>query len=147
MRKQSFFQRKGKHIASKFHGIEQTERMCLSNWLPIVRQLSLLGEMYSIHTICNCSHYNNVIMRALASQTTSLTIVYSTVYSDADQRNRQWIPAQRTSNAENVSIWWRHHVCILLCLYYHWLRFHVIHLPIFSRVASLALGESYDMLK
>ena len=31
-------------------------------------------------------HYNDVIMGAIASQITSLTIVYSTVYSNADQR-------------------------------------------------------------
>ena len=31
-------------------------------------------------------HYEDVIMGAMASQVTSLTIVYSTVYSDADQR-------------------------------------------------------------
>ena len=31
-------------------------------------------------------HYNNVIMDTIASQITSLTIVYSIVYSDADQR-------------------------------------------------------------
>ena len=34
-------------------------------------------------------HYNDVIMSALASQITSLTIVYSTIYSDADQRKHQ----------------------------------------------------------
>ena len=34
-------------------------------------------------------HYNDVIMGAIASQITSLTIVYSTVYSNADQRKRQ----------------------------------------------------------
>ena len=34
-------------------------------------------------------HYNNVIMGAIASQITSLTIVYSAVYSDADQRKHQ----------------------------------------------------------
>ena len=58
-------------------------------------------------------------MGAIASQITSLTIVYSTVYSDADQSIHQssaslafWpdeFPAQMASNAENVSIWWRHH--------------------------------------
>ena len=31
-------------------------------------------------------HYGDVIMDAIASQITSLTIVYSIVYSDADQR-------------------------------------------------------------
>ena len=47
--------------------------------------------------LCVCQsqmHYGNVIMGTIASQITSLTIVYSTVYSDADQRNikapRHW---------------------------------------------------------
>ena len=34
-------------------------------------------------------HYNDVIMDTIASQITSLTIVYSTVYSDADQSKNQ----------------------------------------------------------
>ena len=34
-------------------------------------------------------HYDDVIMGAMASQTTNLTIVYSTIYSDADQRKHQ----------------------------------------------------------
>ena len=34
-------------------------------------------------------HYNDVIMGAIASQITSLTIVSSIVYSDADQRKHQ----------------------------------------------------------
>ena len=34
-------------------------------------------------------HYDDVIMGAMAYQITSLTIVYSTVYSDADQRKHQ----------------------------------------------------------
>ena len=34
-------------------------------------------------------HYDDVIMGAIAHQTTSLTIVYSTVYSGADQRKHQ----------------------------------------------------------
>ena len=63
-------------------------------------------------------------MGAMASEITSLTIVYSTVYSGADQRKHQSsaslafvgnspvtgeFPAQMASNAENVSIWRRHH--------------------------------------
>ena len=66
-------------------------------------------------------HYTDVLMGAIASQITSLTIVYSTVYSDADQRKHQssaplafvrWtgeFPARMASNAVKVSIWWRHH--------------------------------------
>ena len=34
-------------------------------------------------------HNNDIIMSAMASQITGLTTVYSTVYSDADQRNHQ----------------------------------------------------------
>ena len=57
-------------------------------------------------------------MGTMASQITSLTIVYSSVYLGADQRKHQsfasmtfvWgISAQKASNAENVSIWLRHH--------------------------------------
>ena len=64
-------------------------------------------------------------MGAMSPQLTSLTAVYSTVYSGADQRKQQKprtigfcagnspvtgeFPAQMASNAKNVSIWWRHH--------------------------------------
>ena len=34
-------------------------------------------------------HYDDVIMGAMASQSSNLTIVYSTVYSDADQTKHQ----------------------------------------------------------
>ena len=34
-------------------------------------------------------HYNDVIMGAIASQITGLTIVYSTVYSGVDQRKHE----------------------------------------------------------
>ena len=34
-------------------------------------------------------HYNDVIMSAMASQITGVTTIYSTVYSDADQRKLQ----------------------------------------------------------
>ena len=53
-------------------------------------------------------------MDAIASQITSLTIVYSTVYSGADQRIHKSSASLAfvrgmANNAENVSIWWRHH--------------------------------------
>ena len=82
----------------------------------IQKPLNTPHMMYFLFT-CNCYsnlndvwnhgntdklHYVKVIMGAIASQITSLTIVYSTVYSE--------FPAQMASNAEKVSIWWRHHV-------------------------------------
>ena len=53
--------------------------------VPPHSQRSLTGKMYAINT----SHYGDVIVDAIASQITSLTIVYSIVYSDADQRKHQ----------------------------------------------------------
>ena len=71
-------------------------------------------------------HYNDVIMSAMASQITSLTIVDSTVYSRRRSKKTSKLrvtglcagnspmtvkfPSQRASNAENVSIWWRHRI-------------------------------------
>ena len=46
-----------------------------------------LTRMVSTHSVIK--HYSGVIMGAMASQITSLTIVYSTVYSGADQRQHQ----------------------------------------------------------
>ena len=63
-------------------------------------------------------------MGAMASQITGHTIVYLIVYSGADKKTSKLrvtslcvgnspgngeFPAQMASNAENVSIWWRHH--------------------------------------
>ena len=63
-------------------------------------------------------------MGAMVFQITGVSIIYTNVCLDADQRKHQSsasmafvtgeIPAQRVSNAENVSIWWRHHEFILI---------------------------------
>ena len=46
-------------------------------------------------------HYNDVMMTTMASQITSLTVVYSTVYSDGDQRKHQ-------SSASLAFVWGIH---------------------------------------
>ena len=77
-------------------------------------------------------------MGPIASQITSLTIVYSTVYSDADQWKYQSSaslafvrgihrgpvnsPHKTASNAEDVSIWWRHHDICVSKLGHHWFK-------------------------
>ena len=72
--------------------------MC-SEWHYTAREISWwrhgkepgMPHVYRNLTTCSIaiSHYGDVIMGAIASQITSLTIVYSTVYSDADQRRHQ----------------------------------------------------------
>ena len=84
---------------------------------PIDKEATLQDE--EMRT--NASHYNDVIMSAMASQTTCASIVYSTVCSKASKLRDTDLcsgnspvtgefPEQRASNVQNVSIWWRHHV-------------------------------------
>ena len=69
-------------------------------------------------------HYSGVIMSAMASQIASVSIVCSTFCSGAEQEKTQspaplglvrGFPSQRSSDAANGSIWWRHHdhICSL----------------------------------
>ena len=89
------------------------------------------GLLALLHMACRVmngplphTHYSDVTMGAMASQITSLTIVYSTVYSGADQRKHPQIkekfrvtglcawnspvtsefPVEMASNTENVFI-------------------------------------------
>ena len=90
---------------------------------PIQSLLTIQTQFKDRHA--SVIHYDDAIMSAIASQITSLATVYSTVYLNADQRKHsrsvslpscgeftgdRWIPRTMASNAENVSIWWRHHV-------------------------------------
>ena len=49
----------------------------------------LITHFVQVQGYCVYLHYNDVIMSAMASQITGLTIVYPTVYSGADQRKHQ----------------------------------------------------------
>ena len=99
------------------------DERCLAKYLCAYELSAGAPATQGILVYSGC-HYDDVIMGAMASLITSLTIVYSFVYSDADQRNikapRHWplcgeftgtgeFPAQTASNEANVSIWWRHH--------------------------------------
>ena len=63
------------------------------NWSSLSLQMSWMYCVISRHSVDykvgQYFHCNDVIMGAIASQITSLTIVYSTVYSDVDQRKHQ----------------------------------------------------------
>ena len=78
-------------------------------------------------------------MGVMASQITSLTIVYSTIYSGSDQIKHQssaslafvreftgdrCIPHTKASDEENVPIWWRHHVVFLPMWFTQLLQWH-----------------------
>ena len=73
----------------------------------------------------NTTKPQHITIKTKASQIASLTIVYSTVYSRHIWKKHQnsvslafgrgnspvtgEFPPQKSSNAENISIWWRHH--------------------------------------
>ena len=61
-----------------------------ASWQPKI-YFSLLVDFVFHLPSCKCFsiHYTDVIMTTMASQITSLTVVYSTVYSDADQGKHQ----------------------------------------------------------
>ena len=57
------------------------------------RTMNTLASHFNViaipHWMASLTHYNDVTMSTMASQITSLTIVYSTVYSGAHQRKYQ----------------------------------------------------------
>ena len=63
----------------------------LHDLFTLIHQGSHIGTRVTAWiSLCQWNnHYNDVTMSTMASQITSLTIVYSTVYSGADQRKHQ----------------------------------------------------------
>ena len=122
-----------------------------SHLVKVLQEYSLWSPLCLIFTVLldfdSIVHYNEVIMSAMASQNASLTIVYSTVYSRCRSKKTSKLrvtglcvgnslvtgefPAQKASNAENVSIWWRHHdqnmhrLCMLVNNAFNSLRPHI----------------------
>ena len=90
-----------------------------------VNKISPTSLHLRFNVVTFSQHYSDVIMSTMTSQITSLTMFSSIIYSGADQRIKSKLrvtglcvgnspvtgefPALRASNAENVSIWWRHH--------------------------------------
>ena len=58
-------------------------------WLIRVSELEGLGPVYLNNADIYPYHYHDVIMSGMASQITTLTIVYSRVYSGTDERKYQ----------------------------------------------------------
>ena len=121
--------------------------------------------------LCSVSwHYSDIIMSTMASQITSLTTVYSNIYSDADQRKHQSstslafvlatdeFPAQMASNAENVCIWWWHITAITQWNHddiYNWCQYqglnlktpHTPHPPTTTTTTSELWGALFEIFK
>ena len=105
--------------------------------IPCALTVSIAQSVSFGPDICprlNGLHYSDVIMKTMASQIISFTIVYSAVSSCVISKKTPKLrvtglcegnspvtgefPAQRTSNAENFSIRWRHHVIGIMAVTY-----------------------------
>ena len=75
-------------------------KLITGNQIDCSPELARLGMLTRTHTHTE-SNQDDVIMGTIASLITSLTIVYSTVYSDADQRKHQ-------SSASLAFVWGIH---------------------------------------
>ena len=70
------------HVQTLFYALSFIF-FAVSRWGPVLWYGNIFPD-----TIC-CEHYNDVIMNTMASQITSLTIVYSSIYPDTGQRKYQ----------------------------------------------------------
>ena len=92
-------------IQNKFEFLEQTRSVWISAHQPYFFQNSTFWPC--------CNRYNDVIMSAIASQITRKSSA-----SLASPVTGEFL-AQRASNAENISIWWRHHDMVECKSLYH----------------------------
>ena len=101
------------------HDMTTTTTIAMMMTTTMVTMMKMTMSLTMVSTL----HYNDVIMSAFATQITSVSIVCSTVGSGADKKHKKnrvtglclgnlpvagEFPAQKASNAGNVSIWWRH---------------------------------------
>ena len=112
----------GRHIYIENH--PETSEVCLNSYFPCIvvyfttisvsktRCCASATDLTWVHS----KHYDDVIMRTMASQITSLTSVYSILFRRRSKKtSKRRVTglcegnSQMVSNAENLSIWWRHH--------------------------------------
>ena len=117
---------------------------CAYSMSPSLQVFNDISSLISLRLLAAWD-YNDVIMTTMASEITSLTVVYSTVYSDADQRKHQssaslafvwgihrdrWIPrtkGQLRGKCFNLMTSSCHYMYVDMPLYHHLLLFAVYH--------------------
>ena len=117
---------------------QKCKRMNRTKWHQFIWcRTDVLSGLFWVHCsniaqaklifVDNFNHYNDVIMTTIASQSPASRLFTRPFIQTQIKENikapRHWplcgeftgtgaFPAQRASYAENVSIWWRHHVVI-----------------------------------
>ena len=78
-----------RHFKMHFHEGNFINRLVTTATATATATIATTATVAADDDTITITHYNDAIMGAMASQITSLTIVYSTVYSSADQRTHQ----------------------------------------------------------
>ena len=127
------------------------------------RSLHSCPNLFTIKFLARCSpsgpwditHYGDVIMGTMPSQITSLTIVYLTVYSGADQSKHQ-------SSASLAFVWgihrgpvnsphkgpvtrWRHHVLARFCKFFVGLVFQSYYTIVYLQILVWVSQMTYTL--
>ena len=88
----------------------------LQNVLPLAYIFSLMSLRWcqnGHHSISNHQPHHCLLNRLLRRRSNKTSEVHVTGLCGGNSPMTGEFPAQRASNAENVSIWWRHHVLLL----------------------------------
>ena len=124
---QYFIKRKNKsYDISRLQDFQHMRHVSITKWLKMGTYCYIAKNNSVRKVITGLAHHSDVIMGAMASQMTSLSIVYSTVYTGADQRKHQgsaslafvWGIHRWPVNSLHKGpvtrkifpFWWRHHV-------------------------------------
>ena len=119
-----------RHQVITLHSYGQTTMyICITqpHWVDLCRAEFIQGIIKDIFTFS--IHYSDVIMSAMTSEITGVSNV-SQLFVQAQIKENikaprrwplgvestgdRWFPSKRASKAENVSLWWRHHVITLI---------------------------------
>ena len=80
----------GKKLESYYYSWIKIAKICMRGaFMVFIPRNDFVWSVHCWINQINVKYYNEVIMGAMASQITSLTIVYSTAYSGADQRKHE----------------------------------------------------------
>ena len=126
-------------------------QVCILYDSSILKRCRLLRFFVEEDNNIHISHYSDVIMGAMASQITGVSKVYSPACSDADkwkhqnsaslaEGNSPVTPAQRASNAEYISFWWRHHVMLDIGMFNYWELHQTNTLPCIGTINNATTG-------
>ena len=88
-----------------------------SQWESVYQNQSLQWRHNGLDSVSNHQPHDSLLNRLFRSRSKKTSKLRATGLCSGNSPETGEFPAQRASNAENVSIWWRHHEWLLLKKY------------------------------